>query len=181
MKKSDLKNGYVVDLRVDGYRRVVLFDELLIDENGRYERASSLIEKYRDDLTHRSDPNLDIMKVYDEGMDLIWEREEIDWNKVPFGTMVKCWNHGSSNKYVGKFLGYDECASSKFMVFVRTDIVTDWDYCELKDLKGEITGENLNDEFDRYCGKYRCDYCKYDDAQDCRWYWMVDNFNLTRK
>ena len=182
MKKRDLKNGYVVDLRLDGLRRVVLFDELLIDENDRYEKESNLIEKYKDDLTNVCNPNLDIMKVYNEEMDLIWERKEIDWNKVPFGTMVKCWNRESPNEYVGKFLGYDEWAYHRFMVFVSTEHLTEWECCELaEEPKEEITGKNLNDEFDLYCENYECDDCEYDSAQDCRLYWMVDNFNLTRK
>lgn len=129
MKKSDLKNGYVVDLRVDGYRRVVLFDELLIDENGRYERASNLIEKYRDDLTHRSDPNLDIMKVYDEGMDLIWKRKEIDWSKVPIGTKILFSINGGEYTE-GLFIKKD---GNKFIVCddIKNRLFTSCNYCKL--------------------------------------------------
>lgn len=193
MKKSDLKDGMIVELR-NGKRAIVLNDYLLGLEMWFY-----LSHQYNDNLTYvngeekRLTEPFDIIKVYktdfsslerlllDKKLELIWERKEIDWNKVPFGTMVKCWSHESSNKYIGRFLGYDECASHKFMVFVSTDMVIDWDYCELKDLKWEITGENLNDEFNRYCDKYECDDCYYDSTPDCRLYWMVDNFNLTKK
>lgn len=189
MKKSDLKNGYVVDLRVNGYRRVVLFDELLIDENGRYERASNLIQKYRNDLTHRCDPNLDIMKVYNEEMDLIWEREEIDWSKVPVGTKVlvsaneKDW----FTSYFIKKLSPIEDAN--FYVINLKGELYQWDYCKLaEESKEKVSYKELLDEFNNYCDKYynknnSCVGCEcYDGTNICRKEKIIDNrFTITRK
>lgn len=178
MKKNDLKNGYVVDLRVNGYRRVVLFNELLIDGTGGYERASSLIEKYRDDLTHRSDSNLDIMKVYDEGMDLIWEREEVDWSKVPVGTIVKV-----SDDKIEWFNAYFIKKSSPitaFYVISAEGKLSDWSYCKLAEKpKEEVTFYDVNKKMDSYCEKNNksCDQA----CGSCVAKYILDNYNLTRK
>lgn len=154
MNKSDLKDGYAVDLRA-GYRRVVLFDELLIYSNGSYEIASNLIEKYRDDLSHRSDSNLDVMKIYDKDMDVLWEREEVDWRSVPFGTKVRCWND-ANRKFEGRFLGYDDNPDGcKYIVFVSTDRLTDWEYCELvEDPKEEVTYREMMTSVHKRCDEH---------------------------
>lgn len=180
MKKNDLKNGYVVDLRVNGYRRVVLFNELLIDGTGGYERASSLIEKYRDDLTHRSDSNLDIMKVYDEDMDLIWEREEVDWSKVPVGTKVKVSDDEIEwfNVYFIKKLSPIE--DTNFYVINAEGKLSDWSYCKLaEEPKEEVTFYDVNKKMDSYCEKNNksCDQA----CGPCVTKNILDNYNLTRK
>lgn len=186
MKKSDLKNGYVVDLRADGCRRVVLFDELLIDENGRYERASNLIEKYRDDLTHRSNPNLDIMKVCDEGMDLIWEREEIDWSKIPVGTKVLV---SDDNKEW--FEGFFVLKGSCFTVVQNKQSrkLSAWIYCKLaEDPKEEVSYNDVLKEFEEFCNGYfkidrGCAGCEYNDGNGtCNKGGFINNkFAITRK
>lgn len=190
MKKSDLKNGYVVDLRFYGCRRIVLFDELLIDGNGRYEKASSLIEKYKDDLTHRSDSNLDIMKVYDEEMNLIWERKETDWNKVPFGTRVACWNSSEESPKEGRFLRYDCKGVHKFAVITEENHnFLFWKNCKLiEQLKREISYKEMLDEFSDYCDKHynenqTCNGCQcYDGDGFCKKENFIDNtFTITRK
>lgn len=141
MKKNDLKNGYIVDLRVNGYRRVVLFNELLIDEADGYERASSLIKKYRDDLTHRSDSNLDIMKVYDEHMELLWEREEVDWSKVPTGTKVLV-SDIDEKEQEGYFIDYKTNNEFyKFHVLIKKGDLYEschWEHCKLAEEPKEV-------------------------------------------
>lgn len=187
MKKNDLKNGYVVDLRVNGYRRVVLFNELLIDGTGGYERASSLIEKYRDDLTHRSDSNLDIMKVYDEGMDLIWEREEVDWNKVPIGAEILFSSDGK--KYTEGLFIKKDC--DKFIICddIENRLFSAWEYCKLaENLKERVSYGQMIKELDELCDKYyeesgTCHGCEcFNRDGMCNKNKLVDNnFTITRK
>lgn len=186
MNKSDLKDGYVVDLRA-GYRRVVLFDELLIYKNGSYEIASNLIEKYRDDLSHRSDSSLDVMKIYDKDMDVLWEREEVDWRSVPFGTKVRCWND-INNKFEGRFLGYDESINT-YRVFVSVDRATGWEHCELvEELKEEVTYKEMMVSVHKRCREYydknnTCEGCIALKPNGCCDTGMIadENFNITRK
>lgn len=196
MKKSDLKNGMVVELR-NGERYLVL-NGSLVDENFN---SSLNLDFYMNDTMKVNErkiygmldkevdySKLDINKVFLDYTSLlmkgfeivIWKREDIDWTKVPIGTKILFSDDGE--KYTeGLFIKKD---GDKFIVCddIENRLFSDWKYCKLaEDSKEEITGENLNDEFDRYCENYKCDDCEYDSTQDCRLYWMVDNFNLTRK
>ena len=88
MKKSDLKNGMIVEYR-NGFRRLVVNDELIGDDG-----HLSLTE-YNDDLKiNELYRNLDIIKVYkyklgwsfnrlldDDNLELIWERKEYELTK----------------------------------------------------------------------------------------------------
>lgn len=121
MRKSDLKDGMVVEYR-NGLRRFVLGDKLL------GEHGNANIEEYDEGLKYiDGESTLDIVKVYtvesslcvaigsiflNKHLNLIWERvKEIDWAKVPFGTWVIVADHKEElnvddGEYV-MFVGYE--------------------------------------------------------------------------
>ena len=97
MNKKDLKNFMVVKLR-NGYKKIFLDNKFL---NG----VTYSIGEYDDDLKYHErtkNNDLDIVEVYqfielsddlesllaDWNLELIWEREEVDWTKVESGTPV---------------------------------------------------------------------------------------------
>ena len=112
--KKDLKNKMVVELK-DGDRFIVIDDILLNDCS--FDRLSY----YDDDFTNNELPGLDIIKVYNPKEnrklipcnfneigeeDLIWERREIDWSKVPVDTKVLVSENGNGGwlkRYFAKY------------------------------------------------------------------------------
>lgn len=140
MKKSDLKDGMIVELR-NGDICIVLGDKLLDTNDYAY------IDGYDDDLTDEYQKDLDIVKVYKDkslcglesryerdNLKLLWEREDkIDWTKVEFGTKVRVWDKGESLAYEGLFLEYvsedEECPFRVYSEDIK-DVVM-WECCEL--------------------------------------------------
>lgn len=199
MNKSDLKNGMVVELS-SGAINLVLQDnrcEGLVLVNPVNDRWLYL-EKYNDDLTYsqRDSDDIydnDIYKIFesytkymwDSDKGLLWERDETDWSKIPFGTKVKCWNNiEDRNAYEGKFLGYEDNHNGvKYLVFVSVGKVTSWKYCKLvEEPKEEITLENIFEDLGVYCGKYHDSYDKCTNVCDeCKIRFIINNYNVTRK
>lgn len=115
MKKSDLKNGMIVENR-EGTLYLVL-ENKIIGEKG----YSVLDRSFNDDLTNITYKELDIVKVYrisstaeiytlrsilDAKLECIWERiEEVDWDSVTKWTKIKASDDGI-NWYKCYFLGY---------------------------------------------------------------------------
>lgn len=92
MKKSDLKNGAIVELR-DGYKYILLFDRTYFDvqdtlliclDDGCYSKLSY----YDEDLRDCDDSNLDIMKVAqseyvgDDIRNHVLKKNENDWTWI---------------------------------------------------------------------------------------------------
>lgn len=89
MKKSDLKNGMVVEYR-DGKKRIIdnngeLLDKILI--------PCASISGYKDDLSHTVHRAMDIAKIYDNVSAMtkndikpIWKR--VIWEKVEVDSLV---------------------------------------------------------------------------------------------
>lgn len=151
MKKSDLKDGMIVEYR-NGLRRLVLGDRLL----GKQGNAN--IEEYGEDLKNKhfyGESAIDIVKVYtiesslcvsiesiflNGSLNLIWERDkEIDWSKVPFGTKVitsDCsdFEGALENEYI--FVGYKEDLKRyPFIVALNLDKgATSFRYCKIHPL-----------------------------------------------
>ena len=121
MKKSDLKDGMIVEYR----KRECGDDRYNIVLNNRFVSLQGWMkfEDYNEDLTfegsYSSDRNWDIVKVYkpkklnslqeiyEDDLELIWEREkEIDWSKVPKWTKVQVRDEDSrewKNRYFLRF------------------------------------------------------------------------------
>lgn len=145
MKKSDLKDGMIVEYR-NGLRRLVLGDKLL------GEHGNANIEEYDEELKYiDGESTLDIVKVYtvesslcvaigsiflNKHINLIWERvKEIDWAKVPFGTKVIVTDHKEElNEDCGEyvmFVGYNPKLETYPFIVTHSekDYVSSYAYC----------------------------------------------------
>lgn len=110
MNKSDLKDGMVVTIR--GGQQCILIERNLFKNN--FTLNSTLFD-YNEDLTHKKNKNNDIVKVFGIGkLKELWEREEVDWSKVPAGTKVLV-SDADERKYVGYFIEY--IANNEFYKF----------------------------------------------------------------
>lgn len=137
MKKSDLKNGMVVETR-DGEFGIVLENVSYHDnENGtiiKFKNSFNDIGGWNEDLKSNYISERSIYKVYNfkswgcnfnyiekfiDKNQLLWERkQEIDWTKVPRGTMIKikdCKNEEWEERELIAYLGDDISASHKFI------------------------------------------------------------------
>lgn len=139
MKKSDLKDGMIVELR-NGDMCIVMGNKLLDTSSYTY------VDGYEDDLTEGCLENLDIVKVYEDRnmrsledrykkdrLKLIWEREkEVDWRTVKFGTKVRVWDD-EGEKYESVFLEYvPNDKNYPFRAYLKEDNYTvAWENCEL--------------------------------------------------
>ena len=122
MKKSDLKDGMVVETR-DGIKYLIRTlkngDKIL----SAMDRWLGLDDGYDEDLNDDCFKDLDIVKIFttnefvlssvfnENSLNLIWERKrEIDWSKVPTGTPVQVidWQD-DFNDFTGKdiFIKYE--------------------------------------------------------------------------
>ncbi|MDK0797141.1 hypothetical protein P5E92_12890 [Clostridium perfringens] len=118
MKKSDLKDGMIVQvgedlylvcddkfLGLNGYMRFEDYDENLNLKDKRF-------EKFNINFVYKSETwglGLKDLLTSTKLLKLIWERKkEIDWNKVPFGTKVVAsdFEERLNRKYI--FVGYKE-------------------------------------------------------------------------
>lgn len=90
-----LKNGMIIELRNND--RFIIIDGIGYNNNGY-----TLLKIYDEDLKlmHSIDREFDIMKIYkskdesilrcfnNNNLELIWERKEVNWDKVEIGTKV---------------------------------------------------------------------------------------------
>lgn len=200
MNKSDLKNGMNFIMR-NGEKRFIINDGVYGKGGGwddhqlrLYDTLDEHKDKYREDFTridnvtfHRK---LDIMKIYDCNNNLIWERDEIDWSKIPSDTKVYVRQNQEDGWELRYFTKYE---NNKFYTYSNTysngrtfwsDGFVDlekWNYCELaENPKKEITKNELQEKFDNFCRN--CHECKYSKTElDCKLCWILDNYNLTEK
>ena len=184
MNKSDLKDGMIVELR-NGEELYILHSLLLRKDANMYIGTSTLLE-YNDDLTNKFEPNENIIKIFDAQRNVLWESDEIDWTKVPFGTKVICWNN-EYESYEGKLLKYSPDRDYPFMLYYINNDVSSFKYCELiEDIKEQkvISMSDVYDERQKYCDKFNhfCEGCEYVKSEiQCGHKWIDDRFNITRK
>lgn len=85
MKKSDLKNGMSFECR--GGAKYFIINGKIYRDKGTLIPTGVFEERMRgysnNLLALHSDGKMDIMKIYNIDDKLIWEREEIDWSKIP--------------------------------------------------------------------------------------------------
>lgn len=141
MKKTNLKSGMIVESR--GGERFIFVDNRLLSI-----KHWMKLETYNDDLlVNRTGlESLDIVKIYkpkeanldlllgEKELELIWERNEIDWSIVPFGTKVRCWDSNKSKSKEGKFLDYINNTYYPFRVYINHSDYNEevsWRHCEL--------------------------------------------------
>lgn len=118
MKPSNLKSGMRVTLRVkEGNNKdevyYIIRDMVVglhLKDKVSYfnpydSRVVASIGGYTDEFNHKESPLLDIMKVYDEYDNLLFDREnKTDWDKVKLGTDVEYYDNNKWND--AKFVFY---------------------------------------------------------------------------
>lgn len=192
MQKSDLKNGMIVE--ISNGDRFIVIDNFILGNTWNN------LNSYNEDLTEKCIDKCDIVKVYKVtcgrtldkilkpnesfGVELIWERNETDWSKVPFGTRVRVWDEETyGEKFEGKFLEYaPEHDEYPFRVYTKEDKdIGLWGNCEL--IEEPISYEEIVFEYNKHCSSKEsvCEGCNYIYDKDCTVSYMVDNYNITRK
>lgn len=134
MNKSALKNGMHVKLRDGSIREYYKGYFIGVEYNGL-----GYIDFYDIDLKHDIESKLDIMEVFDEDNNTIWERgKEVDWDKVPVGTKVLVKSDYDDEYKEEIFLcsnGYGD-----YLTYNRTVGLQRWNYCKLAEqAKEEVT------------------------------------------
>lgn len=176
MNKSDLKDGMVVTIR--GGQQCILIERNLFKNN--FTLNSTLFD-YNEDLTHKKNKNNDIVKVFGIGkLKELWEREEVDWSKVPVGTKVKV-----SDDEIEWFNAYFIKKSSPitaFYVISAEGKLSDWSYCKLAEKpKEEVTFYDIEKEMNQYCHDQNEDRICQQECDTCGIKYILANYNLTRK
>lgn len=193
MKKNELKDGMLLELR-DG-DRFILVNNLMLG-NTWYD-----LNSYNSDLTDACNRKYDIVKIYEifagysinhilipntvDGIKLLWERKEVDWSKVAFGTKVKVWDFVGDEICEGKFIRCNDSEDLyKFDVFVEDEESMSWRNCELiEDADKEIpTYGEIDIKFENYCrGQVDgCSKCEIR-AENCEIEYILKNYNVTKK
>lgn len=195
MKKSDLKDGMIVQIRYKDSKRPIFHNFILLEKNGECKSIGNLND-YADDLTHLKEPDRDIMKVYDCKNQLLWERDEIDWSKVECGTDVIVKDAGcdkyTDRWYAAKYIKKLEYPRNDFKNFVHQVLIDNkievFAECRLikKVVEDPVTVEELYNKFDEKCCEYSlgCGYCDYQKDlryKNCKWAWLLAHYNVTRK
>lgn len=183
MKKSDLKDGMIVELR--NKDKCIVVGDRLLDKLSYVDFVS-----YNDDLIC-SKKELDVIRVYEndcmcslsdrydnEKLKLIWERKDIDWRNVPFGTKVRCWTN-DDKKVEGKFLANIEGKGFPFRIYANGHLYAG-EYCELiEEMQEEVTFKCIDREMNLYCKweNKRCDK----KCDSCGIKYVLQNYNVARK
>lgn len=172
MNKSDLKDGMILIYRngceVDYYKGYLLDFE------------SEGIEKmnlFNDDLTHKEHEFWDVCKIIEDDS-VIWEREEIDWSKVPVGTKVMVKFNFDDEYQEGTFICIND--NGKFLTYDKRAGILHWKYCKLaEEQKEEVTIDDINEDIVRYCHKNSDDCNRL--CGLCTTKYILNNYNITRK
>ncbi|EIF6155373.1 hypothetical protein LFJ62_003080 [Clostridium perfringens] len=144
MKKSDLKDGMIVEtgedlylvcgdkfLSLNGYMQFKDYDEnLKIKDEG--------FEKYNINFVYKEAGSLGLgLKNLLNSTNLlekIWERKkEIDWSKVPFGTKVQASDHSAlKESRRNSLVSYEKRLKKPFLIFnEELNEVFSYKYCRI--------------------------------------------------
>ena len=187
MNKQDLKNGMKFISR-DGEIKYIIENNIYRKECGNkleLEYSLGTLKRcFKEDMSYESNAKFDIMRVLDSDDNLIWEREEVDWAKVPVDTKVLV---RDSKKEEWRKRYFSEYKNGKVYTFNNgwtswtTSNKTSWEYCKLVEPEQkEYTFDEVEYLFEEYCNKFDdCNKCDY--SGDCRENWKNDNFTITRK
>ena len=203
MKKSEITNGMLFELKtgsiyyvIEGMIYIKTIEHTLVP----CETLDKFLETYEDDLTSKKSSVLDIVKVFDNGGKMIWGMDQVDWSKIPVDTKVLVSNSKNGEwdkRYFAKFengkvftftIGATSWSTSR----PNNPIVVSWKYAKLandkkleildEQKKENITFNNLNNEYQTFCDNIaclNCDYTSYNN--ECRFAWLLDNYNITHK
>lgn len=195
MQKSEIINGMLFELRmgstyyvIEGMVYIKTIEHTLVP----CETLWDFLETYKDDLISKKSSNFDIVKIFDNGGKTIWKRDEIDWSKIPVDTKVLVknsenvkWDRRYFAKYEnGKVFTFTNGATSWSTSRPNNLIVVSWKYAKLAPNEKTINKE-IDDEFRTYCYETSCSKCDYslskNNGRNCRFSWLVDNYNLSKK
>ena len=194
MNKNDLKNGMTLILRGEGEKYIVKNKIFSEDKEGcmleLYSDLKTWLLTFDDDLKkiNRVYKHFDIMKVLDCDNNVIWERKEIDWTKVPVNTKVLVRDSKDGEWYKRYFAEYKD---GMFYAFYNGGTSwsmsgkTSWrEYKLAEEPKEEITVsvKDLFKAFEAMCKFNSCSSCDYNsDDETCGFRWISDNYNITKK
>ena len=195
MKKSDLKNGMSFECR--GKAKYFIINGKIYRDKGSLVPTGVFEERmkgYSEDLpVLHSDERMDIMKIYDIDNKLIWEREEIDWSKIPKDTEVLVkngedgeWNRRYFSGFInGEITTFSSGTTSWSTSRPNNPILVSWKYAKLVEApKNKVTAEELQNSYDNLCLEYdgSCSHCRYKTSrEDCQFHWLLDNYNVSPK
>ena len=132
MVKVSIKNGMSFIMR-NGEKRFVINDGVYGKSwNDQELRLYDTLDEHRDvyngdftrtgnEVSHRK---LDIMKIYDCDNNLVWERNEIDWSKLPVDTKLLV-KHPKDKTWKRRYYAgvYDQ---DKGLIYCYRDGKTSW-------------------------------------------------------
>ena len=156
MNKNDLKNGMFFEMR-NKSRFLILNNEIYLEGINLYEYSSNLhyfLVSYNDDMRSMNDNEYDIMIVKDVDDNVIWERDKVDWSKIPRDSKVYVRQNQEDEWELRYFTCYE---NNKFYTYSNgrtfwSDSFVDlekWNYCELaENPKKEITRNELQKKLD---------------------------------
>mgnify|MGYP006928570824 FL=1 len=195
MKKSEITNGMIFELRtgstyygIEGMVYTKTIKHTLVP----CETLRDFLETYEDDLTSKYTPKLDIVKIFDNEGKMIWNIDQIDWSKVPIDTKVLVKNSENrewDRRYFAGFINGEVTTFSNGMTSWSTSrpnnpILVSWKYAKLAHNEKTINKE-IDNEFKTYCHEKDCLECDYSSSKNnecnCRFNWLVDNYNLSKK
>ncbi len=93
---------------------------------------------------------------------------------------------GHSSFAVNKITGEPEtcsklnCSNCAFNMTGKTCNVLCREWAE-SEYKEPITVERLDNEFNKLCKGTSCGSCKYSDAHNCNFTWLLEHYNVTEK
>ena len=152
MKKSDLKNGMIVELRNGDI--CIVIGEKMLDSRGRQN-----FNNYDEDLISHKHSAFDVIKIYEDKsmnclcdiyinsrLKMLWQRAEIDWSKVPVDTKVlvsDCGKHWYNRYFVKYRYGMYHTFPDGLTSWSANEEngVIKWKYCKLAEeevTKGEL-------------------------------------------
>lgn len=195
MQKTQITNGMIFELGTGSTYYVIegmVYTKTIEHTLVPCETLWDFLEDYENNLTSKHLSSLNIVKIFDNGGKMIWNIDQIDWSKVPVDTkvLVKNSENGEWEKrYFAGFINGEVTAfvngkTSWSTLNPNNPILASWKYAKLA-LKETTTNKEIDDEFKAHCHKIHCSECDYEPSRnkkcDCRFNWLVNNYNLYKK
>lgn len=176
MKKSELQNLALLECR-NGRKLRFMKDCFITDELEVLDQ-----DAYDEDLIYAySDKKNDVIRVFDDtseegNIKLAWERQEINWDKVPIGTKVLVRNSNNENWKARRF--YKSHREDFYVIYEGLFRIEKYKLCKLAE--EPVTVEEMVNLIpciiDDTCKKPSGTLCK-----NCIAEAILKNYNLIRK
>lgn len=129
-----LKDGNIVILRNKEKLIYVEYSGLYAIDTFKFKCGTSNYNL--ETLKHMNNRDLDIVKVCESNVsvsDVIWEGNDINWNEVPMGTLVRCRNFPKDNWQHGKLVSYTNGKEYPFQILLNGELkfVDKYKVCEI--------------------------------------------------